>query len=304
MLDENSWTLVVDGRRVPVEVKPLELLHELLLHAGKVVTKDELLDAVWPGLAVVEASLPTAMLKLRRALGDHGPESPVIETVQRVGYRLAVPVEVESGAEALTGAEAKRELFEESSPDDDGPRVPRRRRWTFVAGGLALALVAGTAAIDRLAPDAWSAATASPDHARDAADAIRRMDVPRIEQLLREGWDPNAPTDDQGNGALTWALNICEWNPAHDRQRLVLLVRTLIDGGARLDSHNVWGDTPYTIASARRYCGPGHPVTRMIGTMCYRGYRQTGSIPAGNFCALGPSTATPAQQRHANITAS
>lgn len=303
VLDESSWTLRVDGRRIPLEAKPLELLHELLLRAGQVVTKDELLDAVWPGLSVVEASVPTAVLKLRRALGDEKGAGRIIETVPRIGYRLAVPVEVEFAAEALTGAEAKREPSGDASPGDEAPEVPHRRRWIFVAGGLALALVAGTVAITRIWPAAGSAVTALPDDMREGADAIRRMDVPRIEQLLGEGWDPNAPYDDQGNGAIVWALNICEWDPAHDRQRLLLVVRTLIDGGARLDTHNVWGDTPYTISSARRYCGPDHPVTRMIGTQCYRDYPRTGTIPAGNFCALGPSRATPAQQRHANLTA-
>ena len=49
--DEASWTLRVDGRAVTLEGKPLEVLHELLLRAGEVVTKDEILDAVWPGVS-------------------------------------------------------------------------------------------------------------------------------------------------------------------------------------------------------------------------------------------------------------
>ena len=49
--DEASWTLRIDGQPVPLEGKPLEVLHELLLRAGEVVTKDEILDAVWPGVA-------------------------------------------------------------------------------------------------------------------------------------------------------------------------------------------------------------------------------------------------------------
>ena len=68
--DEAGWSLIVKGRRVSVETKPLELLRELLLNAGDVVSKDELLDAVWPNVTVVEASLPTAVRKLRLALGN------------------------------------------------------------------------------------------------------------------------------------------------------------------------------------------------------------------------------------------
>lgn len=92
--DEGSWTLLVDGRAVPLEVKPAELLHELLLHAGEVVAKDDLLDAIWPGVHVVESSLTVAVSKLRRALGD--ADAQMIETVPRIGYRLSAAVTVET----------------------------------------------------------------------------------------------------------------------------------------------------------------------------------------------------------------
>ena len=88
--DELSLQLRVKGQAVDLELKPLEVLLQLLVHAGEVVTKEELLESVWPGLAVVDGSLATAMSKLRRALGDGN--SNVVLTVARVGYRLAVPV--------------------------------------------------------------------------------------------------------------------------------------------------------------------------------------------------------------------
>ncbi len=87
--------LRVGGRVVVVEAKPLEVLHQLLLHAGEVVTKDELLESVWPGVMVVDGSLATAVSKLRKALGtDEG----VVVTLPRVGYRLGVSVQRESAA--------------------------------------------------------------------------------------------------------------------------------------------------------------------------------------------------------------
>src|SRR3569623_2059531 len=75
--------------------KYVEALRELRLRPGDVVTKDELLDAVWPVGTVGEASLATAMTKLRRALGAGPADDGVIETVPRLGYRLIAPVEVE-----------------------------------------------------------------------------------------------------------------------------------------------------------------------------------------------------------------
>ncbi len=71
-----------------MERKPLDLLRYLLSRSGEVVRKEELLEAVWPGVMVVDASLATAVSKLRKVLG----EQEVIQTVPRVGYRIAVPV--------------------------------------------------------------------------------------------------------------------------------------------------------------------------------------------------------------------
>jgi DNA-binding winged helix-turn-helix (wHTH) protein len=90
--DELRLELRVHGKPVEMELKPLEILLQLLRHAGEVVTKEELLEAVWPGLMVVDGSLATAVSKLRKALGDD--QSSVLLTVSRVGYRLVAPVRV------------------------------------------------------------------------------------------------------------------------------------------------------------------------------------------------------------------
>jgi serine/threonine protein kinase/DNA-binding winged helix-turn-helix (wHTH) protein/tetratricopeptide (TPR) repeat protein len=88
--NEMTLGLRVHGALVDLELKPLEVLLQLLQRAGKVVTKEELIDAVWPGLVVVDSSLATAVSKLRKALGDK--DSSTVLTVSRVGYRMAVPV--------------------------------------------------------------------------------------------------------------------------------------------------------------------------------------------------------------------
>jgi len=60
---ELSRELRVKGKRVELESKPLDILLQLLLHPGEVVTKEELLDAVWPSVMVVDGSLATAVSK-------------------------------------------------------------------------------------------------------------------------------------------------------------------------------------------------------------------------------------------------
>ena len=98
--DETRWILCVRDRAVPVEGKPLAVLHELLLRDGEVGTKDELLNAVWSGAdePPYEASLATAVSKLRKALG---PEAEHLQTVSKIGYRLGAPVQVEYVNERL-----------------------------------------------------------------------------------------------------------------------------------------------------------------------------------------------------------
>ena len=119
VFDEAGWVLRIDGRPVTLEGKPLEVLHELLLRAGEAVTKEEILEAVWPQVTVEEGSLATAVSKLRRALGEARAE--VIETVPRVGYRLTGEVRVETTEAPI----APRFAF---SPGD---AVPGRPQWVL-----------------------------------------------------------------------------------------------------------------------------------------------------------------------------
>lgn len=90
-LDERSLELRVDGARVELPKKPLEVLLHFLRHAGEIVTKDQLLEAVWPGRIVSETSLTNAIGKLRTALRDE--EQVLIKAVYGYGYRFEVKPE-------------------------------------------------------------------------------------------------------------------------------------------------------------------------------------------------------------------
>ncbi|MFZ0318616.1 MAG: winged helix-turn-helix domain-containing protein [Candidatus Sulfotelmatobacter sp.] len=118
--DELGHELRVKGKPIELETKPLDILLQLLLHAGEVVTKEELLESVWPNVSVVEGSLATAISKLRKAMGDD--DHPVIVTVPRVGYRLAVPVYCKTVA-ASVGPELGFKA---------GDAVPGRDQWRLV----------------------------------------------------------------------------------------------------------------------------------------------------------------------------
>src|SRR5882672_3117899 len=72
--------------------KAFAVLHYLTQHPGRLVTKQELLDVVWPDIAVTEAVLKNCILKLRQVLGDDAKSPRYIETVHWRGYRLLTPL--------------------------------------------------------------------------------------------------------------------------------------------------------------------------------------------------------------------
>src|SRR5262249_24788798 len=78
----------------PVTLRPktFEVLVYLVTHAGQLVTKEALFDAVWPETAVGDGVLKTSMNELRKALGERAKAPQLIATVHRRGYSFIAPV--------------------------------------------------------------------------------------------------------------------------------------------------------------------------------------------------------------------
>jgi DNA-binding winged helix-turn-helix (wHTH) protein len=87
-LNRRERVLLCDGTRVPLQGKVIELLLLLVARPGQTLSKGELMDALWPDVAVNENSLPVAVSALRRALSSRAPGVSWIETVHRRGYRF------------------------------------------------------------------------------------------------------------------------------------------------------------------------------------------------------------------------
>jgi predicted ATPase/DNA-binding winged helix-turn-helix (wHTH) protein len=148
--------LLVDGQPANLGARALDLLIALAAQPDHLLTKNELLDRVWPGLVVEEANLQVQIGNLRRLLG-----SDVVATVPGRGYRFtakvdgAVAAPIGAAAQTLPGAPAQTNLPAEQQPlygrDDDVALVCRlveaHRLVSIVgAGGIGKTRVAQAAA--------------------------------------------------------------------------------------------------------------------------------------------------------------
>ena len=92
-LDLRAGRLLRGSQPVPLQPKAFAVLRHLVERPGALVTKDELLDAVWAGIAVSENSLTQSIRQLRRALQDDASPARFIETVHRRGFRFVAQVQ-------------------------------------------------------------------------------------------------------------------------------------------------------------------------------------------------------------------
>ena len=88
VLDPDRRELRRAGALVAVEPQVFDLIHHLILNRDRVVTRDDLLDAVWNGRVVSESTLASRINAARRALNDSGEEQRLIRTVARKGVRF------------------------------------------------------------------------------------------------------------------------------------------------------------------------------------------------------------------------
>ena len=104
-LDEREGTVVGPGGTIRLEPKVMEVLTVLSSHPGQVVSRDELMNSVWPGLVVTEHTLTRCIYQLRRDLHAISGQQEsagfnAIETLPKRGYRLLVDFEETPAAEA------------------------------------------------------------------------------------------------------------------------------------------------------------------------------------------------------------
>jgi DNA-binding winged helix-turn-helix (wHTH) protein/Tol biopolymer transport system component len=151
---EREFEIRKAGEVLPVEPKAFRVLLILLRNPQKLLSKEELLTAVWGDTAVSENSLARSIALLRRLLGDEARDPRYIETITTVGYRWLCPVEQKEDCKAVstrTGFAAGK-LHEAAQTEtaatvnaEDLPRIAGKLRWGWlsVAAVVVVALLAG-----------------------------------------------------------------------------------------------------------------------------------------------------------------
>jgi eukaryotic-like serine/threonine-protein kinase len=147
-LDPAERVLTRDGAPIPLTYRVFETLLALVRNPGRLLTKDELMDFVWPGRIVDEGSLTQAIFTLRKALGGTGEEGRYIVTVPGRGYSFNAPVEaVASAASSATIREALSSGPLAGHEAADHVRLPKVAVRYLATLGLLAILAAGAAIV-------------------------------------------------------------------------------------------------------------------------------------------------------------
>jgi TolB-like protein/DNA-binding winged helix-turn-helix (wHTH) protein/Tfp pilus assembly protein PilF len=157
-LDTANHLLWRNGERVPIAPKGFDVLAHLIEHAGRVVTQDEILEALWPETHVNPEVLRKYILEIRKALGDRPDNPEFIQTVPKRGYRFIAPVIEESAEESAaerpdvptSGATGQGTEEDDDPatalPEREGSFVQRRLRKLAIISVLAVIVAAGLGA--------------------------------------------------------------------------------------------------------------------------------------------------------------
>jgi TolB-like protein/DNA-binding winged helix-turn-helix (wHTH) protein len=133
-LDSRKRTLSRADSPVPLTAKAFDVLLFLAQHPNRLVTKEELLKAVWGDTFVEEGNLTQYISLLRKALGDTSEHARLIVTIARKGYQFAAEVTVAEATDTATHSAVQVSTAEI-------PKAPRHRQKAVVVGASAVLLV-------------------------------------------------------------------------------------------------------------------------------------------------------------------
>jgi DNA-binding winged helix-turn-helix (wHTH) protein/tetratricopeptide (TPR) repeat protein len=119
-VDPHRRLLMKTGKNVPLPPKALDLLLVFIRNCDRVVSKDELMHALWPDTVVEESNLTQSLFLLRKALGENSSQHRYIVTLPGSGYRFVSNVRTA----AVTDARFRQEGWDKTT-ENEGDRAAR-----------------------------------------------------------------------------------------------------------------------------------------------------------------------------------
>lgn len=116
-LDIGRHVLTRGGETIPVEPQVFDLLRLLAENAGSLVTRDRLIEAVWQGRIVSEATISGRINAARTAVGDNGRDQRIIRTVPRRGFEMVAAVTLREEAGPATAPALRQTIRYTASAD-------------------------------------------------------------------------------------------------------------------------------------------------------------------------------------------
>ena len=149
VLEVDTQTLTADGETIRLRPQSFDVLHYLLAHNDRLVTRDELQDSIWGDTIVTDNSLRQCLIEIRKAIGD--TDRRIIRTVPRRGLRVDIPVTAHFAAASGSG---------NATMADDSPPLRMRPRGAQVVVAAALVILSIAAVMSLLPRNAPPTATA------------------------------------------------------------------------------------------------------------------------------------------------
>ena len=199
-LDSRRCELTVGGVQVHLEPQVFDVLRFLVENRERVVSRDELVESVWHGRVVSEATIGARVFAARQAVGDTGEAQAVIRTLPRRGFRFVASVEAKDSDEVNPTAS-------DSAPEarPDPPWRPRFRPLA-VSTGLVLLLFAALVLSSQHVQERWE--DTSPD---GMAYPLPRK--PSIAVLPFTNLGSEAARDSMGEGLTESLVSVLGSNP-------------------------------------------------------------------------------------------
>jgi adenylate cyclase len=179
-VDAGRREIRVRGEIVQAQPRVFDVLHYLIVNRDRVVDKDELLEKLWPGVIVTEASLTQALNKARRIVGDDGQRQAIIRTIQKRGFRFVATVDVPVMAASAPTSQ--------SSPPAPAPSVAvlpfvdmsATRDQEYFCDGMAEEIINALVRVEGLLVAARTSSFAFKGHLADAREIAGKLGVSSI----------------------------------------------------------------------------------------------------------------------------